>query len=128
MRTVLRRRLLLAVQTDAQAIRKNDIWTTRCLHCRRVLQMRADGEPLGAATLEHVVPQSWFGMASAQALTARVGEDADDPRNLALACAPCNHGKGRRHDANGPRDARAREVVTALLDTRLQRWRAPPSR
>lgn len=124
MRTVLRRRLLLAVQTDAQAIWKDGLWTTRCLHCRRVLQLRPDGEPLGAATLEHVVPQSWFGMPAAQMLTVHVGGDADDPRNLALACAPCNHGKGRRHDANGPRDARAVEVVSALLEARLQRWRA----
>ncbi|WCE02925.1 HNH endonuclease [Pseudoxanthomonas sp. JBR18] len=123
MRTVLRQRLLLAARTDAHAVFNEEVWTTRCLHCRRVLQLRADGEPLGAATLEHVVPQSWFGMASAQALTARVGGDADDPRNLALACASCNHGKGRHHDANGPRDARAIEVVTALLDKRLQRWR-----
>jgi 5-methylcytosine-specific restriction endonuclease McrA len=128
MRAVLRRRLLLAAQTDAQAIFKDKIWTTRCLHCRRALQLHDDGEPLGVATLEHVVPQSWFGMAAARTLATRVGDDAADPRNLALACAPCNHGKGRRHDANGPLDARAIEVVTALLDTRLQRWRAPPSR
>ncbi|SEK64411.1 hypothetical protein SAMN05428989_0521 [Pseudoxanthomonas sp. GM95] len=127
MRTVLRRRLLLAAQTDAQAQLKDGIWTTRCLHCRRVLQLRADGEPLGLVTLEHVVPQSWFGLMPAQLLTSRVGDDADDPRNLALACAACNHGKGRRHDAHGPLDTRAVEVVTALLATRLSRWRAPPS-
>ncbi|NIJ90059.1 hypothetical protein FHR49_002870 [Xanthomonas campestris] len=68
MRTVLRQRLLLAAQTDAQAQRLADRWETRCLHCRRRLQVRADGEPLGHTTLEHVVPQAWFGRRAAAAL------------------------------------------------------------
>ncbi|KKY03877.1 HNH endonuclease, partial [Xanthomonas citri pv. fuscans] len=33
----------------------------------------------------------------------------------------------RRHDANGAGDARAYEVVSALLSARLARWRAPPA-
>ncbi len=125
MRTVLRQRLLLAAQTDAQAQLHDGLWETRCLHCRRHLQVLADGEPLGHTTLEHVVPQAWFGKRAAASLTAQVGEDADDPRNLALACARCNHGKGKGHDARGPGDARAHEVVAALLATRLSRWRRP---
>jgi len=44
----------------------------------------------------------------------------------APARAACNHAKGRHHDARGPQDARAREVVAALLSARLARWRAPP--
>lgn len=127
MRSALRRRLLQAVRTDALAgfDAGERVWRTRCLHCRRALALREDGQALGSASLEHVVPSAWFGRRAAAALTAQVGEDADDPRNLALACAPCNHGKGASHDARGPGDARAREVVAALLEARLARWRAP---
>ncbi|MCC4586995.1 HNH endonuclease [Xanthomonas sp. NCPPB 1067] len=127
MRTVLRQRLLLAAHSDAQARWLDGAWDTRCLHCRRHLQLRADGEPLGHTTLEHVVPQAWFGRRAAAALCALVGGDPNDARNLALACAGCNHAKGRRHDANGAGDARALEVVSALLSARLARWRDPAS-
>lgn len=72
MRTVLRQRLLLAAQTDAQAQLHDGLWETRCLHCRRHLQVLADGEPLGHTTLEHVVPQAWFGRRAAAALCALV--------------------------------------------------------
>ncbi len=128
MRPALRRLFLLALSTDSAAQRrdndgKDQHWDTRCLHCRRRLHIRADGEALGHATLEHVVPQAWFGKRAAAALTARVGDDANDPRNLAIACAGCNHGKGVSHDARGPNDARAVEVIDALLDSRLARWR-----
>lgn len=126
MRAALRRRLRLAAQTDAFAVLDGGIWSTRCLHCRSALQLRDDGEPLGNTTLEHVVPQAWFGRRAAAALTGQVGDDADDPRNLALACARCNHDKGKGHDARGPADVRAYEVVDALLATRLGRWRDPP--
>lgn len=123
MRAALRRLFLRALQTDAAATLRDGVWDTRCLHCRRRLQVRDDGEAMGHATLEHVVPQAWFGRRAAGALTAQVGDDANDPRNLALACAGCNHAKGVRHDARGPNDPRAHEVVQGLLDTRLQRWR-----
>lgn len=126
MRPALRRLFLRALSTDGTATLHDGVWETRCLHCKRRLQVRADGEALGHATLEHVVPQAWFGKRAAAALTAQVGDDADDARNLALACAGCNHGKGVRHDARGPSDARAREVVAQLLEHRLARWRTPP--
>ena len=125
MRAALRRLFLRALDTDSVATLRDGIWETRCLHCRRRLQVRADGEALGHATLEHVVPQAWFGRRLASTLTARVGGDANDARNLAIACAGCNHGKGVRHDARGPGDARAQDVVAQLLDTRLGRWRDP---
>lgn len=125
MRAVLRQRLLRAARSDAMAVRTEDGWSTRCLHCRSALQIRVDGEPLGHATLEHVVPQAWFGRRAADALCARVGNDANDARNLALACARCNHDKGKGHDARGPAHQRAREVVDALLTARLSRWRNP---
>ena len=127
MRTVLRQRLSLAARTDAIAQALEDGWETRCLHCRRRLRLRGDGEPLGHSTLEHVVPQAWFGRRAAAPLCSLVGDDANDARNLALACAGCNHSKGRRHDARGPQDARAYEVVAALLSARLARWRPPPA-
>jgi len=127
MRAALRQRLLLAAQTDAQAQPAAGGWHSRCLHCRRRLDLRGDGEPLGHCSLEHVVPQAWFGRRAAAALCAQVGDDANDARNLALACAGCNHAKGRHHDARGPQDARARDVVAALLSARLARWRPPPA-
>lgn len=130
MRPALRRLFLHAVLSDAEATFRRRTsgageWETRCLHCRSRLRVREDGEALGHATLEHVVPQAWFGKRAAKALTARVGDDADDPRNLAIACANCNHGKGVRHDARGPNDPRATEVIVALLERRLARWREP---
>ncbi|MGH8082942.1 MAG: HNH endonuclease [Lysobacter sp.] len=123
MRAALRRRLLQAVRSDALAVFADGVWRTRCLHCRRTLSLREDGEAIDSTSLEHVVPSAWFGRRAAAGLSARVGDDANDPRNLALACASCNHGKGCSHDARGPGDERAREVVSALLDARLTRWR-----
>lgn len=113
----------LAAASDGEAHFDGGNWRTRCLHCRAHLALRADGEPLGATSLEHVVPQAWFGRREAAALTARVGGDPDDPRNLALACRGCNQAKGTTHDARGPGDTRALEVVTQLLERRLARWR-----
>lgn len=127
MHAALRQRLLLAAQTDAQAQAVDGAWETRCLHCRRRLRLRADGEPLGHSTLEHVVPQAWFGRRAAATLCELAGGEPNAARNLALACAGCNHAKGRRHDARGPQDARAREVVATLLSARLARWRPPPA-
>lgn len=124
MRPRLRRLLLLAAATDAEAERVDAGWRTRCLHCRSRLLLSLAGEPLGPATLEHVVPRAWFERPAAAALVARVGT-ADDPRNLALACARCNHDKGKGPDERGPGDARAHAVVQALLERRLARWRAP---
>lgn len=123
MRASLRRLIRKALEHDALATLEGPRWTTRCLHCRAHLEVDADGTPRGVASLEHVVPRAWFDQRTAQPLTARVGHDADDARNLALACAACNHAKGTRHDARGPGDTRAHEVVAALLDTRMARWR-----
>jgi 5-methylcytosine-specific restriction endonuclease McrA len=124
MRLRLRRLLLLAAATDAQAECVDGAWRTRCLHCRSRLVLSAGGEPLGPVTLEHVVPRAWFERAAAAGLVARVGTP-DDPRNLALACGRCNHDKGKGPDERGPGDARAHAVVEALLERRLARWREP---
>lgn len=126
MRPALRRLFLLALAHDAEAaLRADGRWRTRCLHCRSTLEFAANGTPLGHGTLEHVVPQAWFGKRAAAALTREVGDAANDARNLALACAGCNHDKGKGPDARGPTDERAREVVGALLARRLERWAAP---
>jgi hypothetical protein len=127
MRPALRRLLLQAVRSDAETRQVDGEWETRCLHCRTRLRLRGDGEPLGNASLEHVVPRAWFGKRAAAALTARVGDLADDPRNLALGCARCNHDKGKGPDARGPGDARAYAVIETLLNARLARWREPPA-
>lgn len=120
-RLALRRLLRLALETDAHAVREAGAWSTRCLHCRSGLRFTEEGEPLNGATLEHVVPRSWFGKRAAAPLTEGL-EGADDPRNLALACARCNQGKGKGPDAAGPGDPRAREVVARLAESRRARW------
>lgn len=122
MSTRLRSLLLSAVRTDALAVCDDSGWRTRCLHCRTVVGLSVAGEPWRGTTLEHIVPRSWFGKPRARELVALVG-GADDARNLALACARCNHQKGRGPDADGPGDARAAEVVARLLNARLARWR-----
>lgn len=127
MRPALKRLYLLALRTDAEATLLDlepPVWHTRCLHCRRRLVFRADGEPLSNGSLEHVVPQAWFGKRAANPLCDRVGHDPNDARNLALACLGCNHAKGRGPDERGPSDLDARTVVTQLLETRLVRLRA----
>ena len=116
----LRQLIGLALDTDTEARSEPGLRRTRCLHCRAHLTTGEDGEPLGATTLEHIVPRSWFGHRAAAELTAGL-TGPDDPRNLALACARCNQQKGRSHDAAGPTDPRAREIVATLLAKRLSR-------
>lgn len=123
MRLSLRQKFLLAIKTDAEASLIDKVWDTRCLHCRARLQVRNDGQAMGHSTLEHVIPQAWFGERAAKTLCSHVGGDANDPRNLALACTRCNHDKGKSHDARGPNDIRAVEVISALLERRNARWR-----
>lgn len=117
--------LLAAARTDALAHGDGAGWQTRCLHCRSTVGLTADGKPWPGTTLEHIVPRSWFGKRQAAALITQVGA-ADDPRNLALACARCNHQKGRGPDAEGPAGPRAYAIIARLLAARLARWREPP--
>jgi 5-methylcytosine-specific restriction endonuclease McrA len=109
--------LLLAVaRTDSTfeetAVDGKAAWRGRCLHCNRPLVLLADGTPVTAITLEHIVPRTAGG--------------TDDLRNLGLACPRCNHGKGVRHDRRLRTNARSAEVVERLLERRRARWRDEP--
>ena len=110
-----RRRVLDIVATDATfeptELQGVPAWAGKCIHCNARLVVLADGTPMGPITVEHLVPSS------------AGGTDALD--NLALACARCNHEKGRRHDVRYGRTARSVEVVTRLLDKRRARMRPP---
>lgn len=124
MRSTLRKLLLAAVQTDTVAELVDGTWRTRCLHCRSALYVSDEGVTSNGATLEHIIPKSWFEKrAAADLIGDLIGPD--DVRNLALACPRCNQGKGHSHDNAGPNDQRAREVVQALFDKRQARY-APP--
>jgi 5-methylcytosine-specific restriction endonuclease McrA len=115
MSTAKRRRILGIIATDSTFERTEhrgrDAWLGKCLHCNAHLMVGLDGEPISRATIEHILPQTAGG--------------TDALSNLGLACARCNHGKGRRHDPNYHRDARARELVERLLARRRARWREP---
>lgn len=87
----------------------DEVWEGRCIHCNRKLVVELDGRATKSVTIEHIVPQSAGGN--------------DELPNLALACDRCNHKKGRQHDKKGLRDARARELIDALLEKRRARWR-----
>jgi hypothetical protein len=122
MRPALRKLFQLALQSDSIAEQGDEIWLTRCLHCRAKLIFRKNGEPIGAGSLEHVVPKSWFGEPAAAALYQGLASH-DDPRNLALACRQCNNQKGYGPDLAGPTDEHAFQIVQALQVKRLARWR-----
>jgi len=110
-----RRRVLDIVATDATfepiELHGAPAWEGRCIHCNARLVVLGDGMPVGPITVEHLVPTSAGG--------------TDALNNLALACARCNHEKGRRHDVRYGRTARSVEVVSRLLDKRRARMRPP---
>ena len=111
----VRRRILAIVLTDSTfertIVREREVWVGRCIHCNAHLQISLDGEPISRATIEHILPRGHGG--------------SDDPANLALACARCNHQKGRRHDVRARGDPRLLELVERLRQRRLARWRGP---
>lgn len=117
----------LAALTDQSCEYDGNSLRVRCLHCRSWLVLDPTGRATSAITLEHVVPQSWFLKPRAiKLLFAQLSEaapqTANDPRNLALACAGCNHAKGCSHDRT-PYAERAQAVVRALWRTRMARFR-----
>lgn len=121
MKRKLRELLRDAVESDALAERRDNLWIVPCLHCGSKLTLDRSGEPLSHATLEHIVPKSWFGKRAAADLTERVGAP-DDPRNLAIACLRCNNQKGLGPDKDGPSNDRALQIVATLLAKRDERF------
>ena len=109
------RQILSIVATDATfertTVRGLDAWVGRCLFCKSKLTISLAGEPMSAATVEHIRPRNHGG--------------DDSLGNLALACGPCNNEKGVRHDSSRRPSARAIEVIEGLLAERLRRWRDP---
>lgn len=122
--TSARRLLLLVLETDARVERTSTGWISRCVHCRSRLRVDEPIDSRTGATLEHIVPRSWFGEAAASELVAQL-DCPDDPRNLAIACARCNHAKGMGPDARGPSDPDAMRVIRRLAATRLRQYRPP---
>ena len=122
------RLMRIAALTDCSCEQVAGALRVRCLHCRSWLTVAQDGRTTSAVTLEHVVPQSWFLKPRAikllfEGLREPAPESANDPRNLALACAGCNQAKGRSHDRT-PFAERAQAVVRALWQTRMGRYQA----
>lgn len=100
------RAVLTAIESDSEALRTASRWETRCLHCRSRLSVGLDRTLRGSATLEHIIPRSWFRQTADRELCAR-------------------YDKGKGPDADGPRDARAREIIATLVAKRELRWRSP---
>lgn len=111
-----RRQLILAIiATDAGfervSWRGREAWLGSCIHCRSRLLVDLDGEPIGDATVEHILPRRHGGTGELD--------------NLALACARCNHQKGYRLDDRRPDDPVLVRVVATLRERRRSRWRDP---
>jgi 5-methylcytosine-specific restriction endonuclease McrA len=98
----------IAIHPDP--IRYPQPWAGRCIHCNSKFIVHRSGET--EATVEHIQPLC-------------DGGDPTDPRNLALACRRCNNEKGIRHDQHAGKGGRADEVIAALREKRLARWRDP---
>ena len=105
--------LLAAAVTDATFERTpldgRPVWVGKCIHCNSKLVVDDQGQSLGEATLEHIIPQTRGG--------------TNDLANLAVACARCNREKGKRHDHK--RGLRLDDVVATLQSRRSARWRDP---
>lgn len=122
MSATLHKLMLQVMRTDRDAERTDAGWVTRCLFCRKALLLPENGQQRGGGvSLEHIVPRSWFDHRAAADLIADF-DGPNDLRNLALACRNCNSGKGSGHDANGPLNPRAREIIVALLTKRAARF------
>ncbi|HTE50785.1 MAG TPA: HNH endonuclease signature motif containing protein [Kofleriaceae bacterium] len=110
-----RKQILTIVATDSTfervTFRGQDAWQGACIQCQRRLLVDQHGEPIGPATVEHII--------------ARQQGGNDDLLNLALACARCNHQKGYRLDDRRPDDPVLRRVTSALIERRRARWRDP---
>lgn len=106
-----RRTILAIVATDSTFERVEQrgerVWVGRCIHCNAKLVVSESGEPLGNASIEHIVPKN------------HGGDDALE--NLALACAKCNAQKGTRHDNQRRDDPKLTAMITLLQTRRRDR-------
>lgn len=96
---------------DRGAGRRQRVWWGKCIHCNARLVVGLDGRPDRGVTIEHIQPRNHGG--------------TDELENLALACARCNHAKGRRLDARPAGDPALIEMVERLRSRRERRWRDP---
>ena len=103
--------VLAIIATDNTVARAGDHWRGKCIHCRRWLAIGVDGTPISRATIEHIVPRNHGG--------------GDTLENLALACARCNHEKGKRHDHRARGTPRLEHVIGQLQRERQERFRPP---
>jgi hypothetical protein len=113
----LRRRLVLAIAlTDTtfvrSSVRGEVCWVGRCLHCNSKLVVPEQGLPASSVTVEHIVPVAHGGQ--------------NELTNVGLACARCNHEKGRRHDVKRLDDPQRLALERALIERRAARLREPP--
>jgi 5-methylcytosine-specific restriction endonuclease McrA len=83
----------------------------RCIHCKGKLAIELDGNPIGQATVEHIIPRTHGG--------------TDAIENLAIACARCNQGKGARLDPRRWDDETLQRVIANLQARRAERMRPP---
>lgn len=110
-------RLVLAIvrtdRTFERAIsRGREVWTGKCIHCQRHLDVGLDGRPVSKATIEHIRPRCHGG--------------TDELMNVALACRGCNNEKGVRHDARKKDDPKLEQIIARLSERRRARWRDDP--
>ncbi|MFL5732283.1 MAG: HNH endonuclease [Chloroflexia bacterium] len=98
-------------RTDSTFALQGRIWVGKCLICNGPIAF--DARTGDGATLEHIQARSRGG--------------TDDPHNLAIVHASCNHEKGRRWDPKRRRDPQEYSTFVArLLKRRQKRWNASP--
>jgi len=108
--------LLAIIATDRTfekvSYRGRTVWSGKCIHCNTRLQLELDGRPISRATVEHIEPRTHGG--------------TNELENLAIACARCNGGKGRKLDVRKRSDPKLTEVIERLQERRRKRWRDEP--
>lgn len=90
-------------------VRGEQAWVGPCVYCKRAIVVPVGGRQPASATLEHIVPRTHGG--------------TDELDNLALACAGCNHEKGRKLDHRQLDDPTLQRVIERLRAGRRERMR-----
>lgn len=109
-----RRLLLSAAASDNTfervSLRGHEYWVGRCIHCASKVSIPLSDDEPAHGTLEHIVPRHHGG--------------TDEPDNLAVACARCNQGKGKRLDKRRADDPTLARVIATLQARRRERLRS----